>query len=103
MTHWTVTCPSLASGTTALLARVRPAVKFTVLVTGADGPPGCSRKYPGSPGFTAVTLKATARASAGMLHAPATGKGRLLLAASAGPPEGPAGSRVSATRHGGIV
>src|SRR5262245_17347807 len=46
---------------------------------------------------------ATARASAGIEQIPVTGNVRVVLASSAGPPEGPGGSRVSATRHGATV
>jgi hypothetical protein len=46
---------------------------------------------------------ATAVAEGGIPHRPATGKVRTPLASSAGPPEGPSGLRVSATRHGWTV
>jgi hypothetical protein len=46
---------------------------------------------------------ATAVAEEGIPQRPATGKVRAVLARSAGPPEGPAGLRVSATRHGWTV
>jgi hypothetical protein len=36
----------------------------------------------------------------GMPHRPAIAKVRLVFATSAGPPHGPAGFRVSTTRHG---
>src|SRR5262245_58699703 len=78
----------------ALPARVRPGAKLTLLARGTLAPVGKSRKSPTSPGFTAVTFTATARASAGMAQVPATGKFRWLLA--------PRGSveRVSTTRQG---
>jgi hypothetical protein len=50
-----------------------------------------------------VTFKETAFAVVGIPHRLARTKSRSTPAASAGPPNGPAGSRVSATRHGVTV
>src|SRR5512138_2247452 len=49
---------------------------------------------------TTVRFAATARADDGTPQVPATGKSRFEPASSAGPPRGPGGFRVSATRHG---
>ncbi len=46
---------------------------------------------------------ATAFAESGIPQRPATGKLRTVLAESAGPPDGPSGLRVSATRQGATV
>src|SRR5262249_20035819 len=46
-------------------------------------------------------LIATAVAEAGIAQMPVTGKLRIVLAESGGPPDGPGGSRGSATRQGG--
>ena len=51
-------------------------------------------------GETTPTLIATALAEAGIWQMFATGKVRRVFADSAGPPDGPAGLRVSATRQG---
>ena len=48
-------------------------------------------------------LIATAVAEAGIEQMPVTGKLRAVLAESGGPPEGPGGLRVSATRQGASV
>jgi hypothetical protein len=48
-------------------------------------------------------LIATAVAEAGMAQMPVAGKLRMVLAESGGPPEGPGGLRVSATRQGASV
>ena len=48
-------------------------------------------------------LIATAVAEAGIPQMPVTGKLRMVLAESGGPPEGPGGLRVSATRQGASV
>ena len=51
-------------------------------------------------GRKTARLIATAVADEGIPHRFATGKLRTVFAASAGPPEGPSGSRVSARRQG---
>ena len=47
-----------------------------------------------------MTFSEYARAVDGMPHAPGIGKDRVAPPISAGPPRGPTGPRVSATRHG---
>src|SRR5262245_46540674 len=101
MSHWKVTWPSAPRATTALLARVRPGTKFKVLAVGVGLAAAKARRSPGAPALTATRLTAAAVAVAGMPHRPATGKVRWLLAARAGPPDGPGGLRVSTSRHGG--
>ena len=48
-------------------------------------------------------MTTTAVADAGISQSPVTGNARTEFAASAGPPEGPGGFRVSATRQGATV
>jgi hypothetical protein len=48
-------------------------------------------------------MMATAFADDGIPQIPATGKLRTVLAESTGPPDGPSGLRVSATRQGATV
>src|SRR5438093_841042 len=70
----------------------------------ADSPPaGETRRSPLVAGPTTARLTATAEAVDGISQRPATGKTRAAPAASAGPPEIPAGPRVSATRQGVTV
>src|SRR5438132_1707374 len=84
----------------ALLARTLFATKLMVLEPGAGPPVGYSRKSPKSVSWVTVTLMAIALASEGIPQSPAAGKLRVVLAARAGPPEGPGALRVSATRQG---
>src|SRR2546427_5486843 len=100
MSHWTETCPPVPSGMMALLARTLFAAKLMVLEPGGGPPVGYSRKSPRSVSRTTVTLMAIALASVGIPQIPAAGKLRVVLAPRAGPPEGPGGLRVSATRQG---
>src|SRR5258707_15648145 len=73
------------------------------LEMGAGLPAGYSRRSPKSVSPTTVTMRAIAVAVDGIPQTPVTGKLRIVLAASAGPPEGPTGLRVSATRQGVTV
>src|SRR6266850_4329630 len=100
MSHWTEIRPPVPKAMMALLARGSFARKLMVLVPGTGPPVGYSRKSPTSVSPTTVTLIAIALASAGIPQRPTAGKLREVFAARAGPPEGPAGLRVSATRQG---
>src|SRR6266699_4784886 len=95
--------PVGGSGTMALLARVCPARQFNVETKGSGIPPGTILTSPSAVGCVTVKLYATALAVAGIPHWPAMVNERSALALSAGPPYGPTGLRVSATRHGGTV
>ena len=67
-------------------------------------PPGYIVRKPGpSVGITATTFSDTAFAPGGIPHCPMNTNVRDACAARAGPPQGPAGLRVSMTRHGGNV
>src|SRR5260370_767460 len=103
MSHWTVIRPPEPSETTALLARALWTAKLMLLELGARLPAEYSGRSPRSVASTTVTLTATALAVDGIPQRPVTGKLRVVLAPSAGPPEGPTGLRVSATRHGVTV
>jgi hypothetical protein len=100
MSHKTDNCPEEPRGRSALLARMTPLVKFTELVIGAGTPAGKHRRSPAADGRKTARLMATAFAADGIPHRPATGKVLVVPAASAGPPEGPTGLRVSITRQG---
>src|SRR5580693_3959003 len=89
------------SGITVLLARTAPAEKLIVEAC-ASTPEGKTRRSPGLVGITTVTLAATASASAGTPHWPASAKVRLAPP-MAGPPKGPGAWRVSTARQGGRV
>ncbi len=72
-------------------------------VTGhLDGPCPLGAQ-PESVSSTTVTLTEMAEAVDGIPQSPATGKVRVPFATSAGLPTGPAGVRVSTTRHGFTV
>ncbi len=103
MSHCTEISPLTPSGTIALFARTMPTRKLIALASGAAPPAGYTRKSPASLGVTTAMMIATAVAEGGIPQRPATGKLRTVLAESAGPPEGPSGLRVSATRHGATV
>ncbi len=103
MSHWTEISPLTPSGTIALFALTMPGRKLIALAKGAAPPAGYKRKSPWSLGVTTAMMIATAVAEDGIPQRPATGKVRTVLADSAGPPEGPSGLRVSATRHGATV
>src|SRR5688572_24490976 len=96
----TLSWPSGPRPATVAAARTWPARKFNMLVPGTGVPDGKRRRLPAAAGWIAVTLSTTERAAAGMPHRPVIGKVRALAAARAGPPEGPAGFLVSATRQG---
>src|SRR5512140_3705062 len=83
-------------------ARVRPASNGSS-ETDSAVPAGPACRDPLAPGLTAVTLAATETASEGTPHLPLTANTRVPFAGSAGPPDGPAGPRVSRTRQGGSV
>src|SRR5439155_13552472 len=103
MSHWTEIWPPAPSEMTALLARTTPARKLMALANGMGSPAGKTRRSPAVAGPTTARLIATAEAVDGIPQRPETGKTRAAPAASAGPPEVPAGPRVSATRQGVTV
>src|SRR6266446_3455881 len=84
----------------ALFARTLLTAKLIVLAVGVGPSAGYSRRSPASVSSTTVTLMAMATAAAGIPQSPPAGKARVELAPRAGPPETPAGFRVSATRQG---
>src|SRR5215470_16375574 len=105
MSGTTTTLPSglPVSEITELLARVAPAPKLMVEVR-VSTPEGRNRRSPAVEGVTMVTLAASACASAGTPHWPASAKLRPPLAPErAGPPNGPFGLRVSTARQGVTV
>ena len=108
--------PEVASRTTALFARVWPALKLIELVLPGARSPGKSVTWPPPCGATTVTLTAIALAVAGIAHWPvatktrvasdgcAGGPGRwsaLQLGGSAGAPHAPPPLRVSTSRQSG--
>src|SRR5258708_6221731 len=103
MSHWTAICPPEPSWMMALFARAFWTEKLIALEVGGGLPAGYSRRSPESVSSTTVTMRATALAMDGIPQTPVTGKLRFVLAPSAGPPEGPTGLRVSATRQGVTV
>src|SRR5512141_2408115 len=96
---------SVASGTTALFARVRFAEKLIALASGScAASPRSSVRLPGFAGFVTARLTEMATAAAGIPHADAaTLNVRVANGCRDGPPSGPVGFRVSRTRHGGTV
>src|ERR1019366_2220532 len=96
------TAPPLPTGMIAAFALTRPSREFSVETGGRDCPLGQMVKYPSiSPCGTTVTFNEYACAVDGIPHALAgMTKSRLLPPSIAGPPKGPAGLRVSATRQG---
>ena len=84
-------------------ARVFPAVTGTSVEPATMGPPAKTERLPVADGETTVTFAATERAVEGMPQRPVTWTTAVCDAASGAPPVGPAGSRVSAIRHGTIV
>src|SRR6266542_1331668 len=99
----TVMSPEGPSEMIALLARVWPGRQFMTETRGRPTPAGKTRRSPRAVGWVTVKLNAIALVPGGMPHWLAMTKVRSALAASAGPPYGPAGLRVSATRHGVTV
>src|SRR5260370_40042638 len=98
----TTTLPSglPVSAMTALLARVAPAAKLMVEVR-VSTPEGSNRRTPAVVGPTTVTLAASACASAGTPHWPASAKLRAPLAPEmAGPPNRPFARPVAAAPAG---
>src|SRR5438045_2033465 len=95
------TAPFVPAGTIAALALIRPSNEFRVETTGCDWPVGQAERKPSEPDGTTVRFKEYARALAGIPQALAgIAKSRKVPPAKMGPPRGPLGSRVSATRHG---
>jgi hypothetical protein len=74
----TVTLPAGESPikTMALLARVWPALKFSVDVSGAGIPEGKTFRNPPAPGPATVTFTETLAASGGIPQLPMTAKSR---------------------------
>src|SRR5712664_1699568 len=103
MSHWTAICPPEPSAMMALLARTFCTAKLMALEMGAGLPAGYSRRSPKSVSPTTVTMRAIAVAVDGIPQMPVTGKLWIVLAPSAGRPEGRTELRVSATRQGVTV
>src|ERR1700753_3067966 len=94
--------PAAPMASTALLARTLPRLKLIVEVTAQ--PPGVVKvPNPAVAGPTTVTLADTATARVDTPHWPAKSNIRLVPAARAGPPNGPAAVRVSSSRQGATV
>src|SRR6185369_17326065 len=96
----TPSVPLLDSLITELFARVWPVEKLILLVPGTNWSPGKRVRFPAPPAFTTVTFIATASAPTGTPQRPVNVKARRFPEDNAGPPKGPVGSRVSATRQG---
>lgn len=84
-------------------ARVFPAVTGMSVEPETIGPPARTERFPESEGETTVTFAAIERAVEGMPHRSVTWTTTVSVEPRGAPPVGPAGSRVSATRHGTIV
>jgi hypothetical protein len=91
------TRPPVPSPSTTMFAVVRPATILRFDDSGRVPPAGHAVRYPVAVGLVAVTLSATATASAGTPPTPATTSSRCSAAAKAPPP-----ARVSITRAGVI-
>src|SRR6185295_12636263 len=92
--------PSAGRPRMALLARVWPVLKLRTLVPVGLRSAAKICRCPGDPAFAIATLTTSARAEAGMPHAPLTRMLRLPDAGIGGPPSGPAGPRESKRRQG---
>src|SRR5258707_5044789 len=97
------TAPAAPIGGPMLLARTGPGWKLIVGLVGGAPPAARNDRKPPLCGLTTVTLAETATAPVETPHWPLASNGRLLCAASAGAPNGPAAARVSSRRQGGTV
>src|SRR6266540_5242291 len=70
-----------------------------VVAAGVE-PAGKRLRLPADAPCVTVTFTATARTPKGMPQRPPSVRSLSVFATSAGPPQGPAGYRVSETRHG---
>src|SRR5271157_1317149 len=87
----------------AALAFTRPSPEFRVETAGWPCPVGHTVRYPNGPPGTTVTFREYAAAVGGTPHALlGMMKSRQVPPLIGGPPKGPLGFRVSATRHGVI-
>ena len=95
--------PAVPANTMAALDLMRPSSELRVETKGCVCPVGHMVMKPSGPLGTTATFTEYACAVAGTPQAlDGMLKSRLELPAIAGPPNGPAGSRVSSTRHGVI-
>ncbi len=95
------TSPFVPAGTIAALATAALDGAFSVEASGCVCPAGHAVRKPMPVLCTAVTFNEYACAVPATLHGLASkGNVRALLPTNAGPPSGPAGSRVSTRRHG---
>src|SRR4051812_5473170 len=95
--------PPVPAGTIAAFDLMRPSRELSVDATGWGWPVGQSVRKPSGPPGTTATFSEYACALAGTPQALlGTMKSRVAPPPSDGPPKGPTGSRVSATRQGVI-
>src|SRR5579863_10149733 len=98
---YTSTAPLVPAGTIAALATIWPLSAFRVETRGWMPPAGHVVRYPRIPDGTTVMFSEYAAALDGSPHAPCdSGKDLSVPPVRTGPPNGPAGFRVSTTRHG---
>ena len=93
--------PAFEKETITLFARVTPARKLIALVPGFVTSAGNTTSSPAAPTFVTAWFAEIATASTGMPHAEtAMSNVRVAPGCNDGAPSGPAGFRVSRTRHG---
>src|SRR5450432_331199 len=94
--------PPAPTGTMAAFAVTAPGAAFSVETTGSGNPAGQVVRKPTPLGGTTVMFREYAWAVAGMppQGPDCTGKFRVTVPTSAGPPKVPVARRVSATRQG---
>src|ERR1035438_2686785 len=98
---YTLMAPLVPEGTIAALAVTAPVVAFKLEPSGCSCPVGHPVRYPRVGRGTAVKFSESPCALLGMLQElESTGKKRTCPPLRVGPPKGPLGQRVSATRHG---
>src|SRR5271157_3781195 len=97
----TLMAPLVPAGTIAAFATTAPSKEFNVETNGCAAPVGQAVRYDSGPSGTTVTFTEYAAAVEGTVQALAgMANERTVPAPSSGPPNGPSGLRVSATRHG---
>src|SRR5258708_1656590 len=98
---YTSTDPLVPAGMIPAFAVIAPVRAFNVDANGCTCPVGHAVRYPSGPLGTAVKFNEYACAEEGTLQElESTGKVRLWPPPREGPPSGPMGCRVSATRQG---
>src|ERR1700674_1601801 len=99
---YTLTAPLVPAGTMTAFARTVPVGSFSEATKGRDCPAGHAVMNPNvGPFGTAAKFNEYACAFDGSPHELARiGNDLVLCAVRLGPPNGPVGLRVSATRHG---